>query len=332
MCPASARFGSTSPTRLVMSSRIAVTGASGYIGSLLLRRLEAEDSVDYLLASDITSPVTQFGSKTKFVQHDVVTPFHSLFAENGIDTVVHNAYQLRPSHNRELTRRVNIDGTRNLLDACEVAGTKKIVYPSSTSIYGARPDNPPLLTEDMPTRQVKGFQYSEDKVEAERLIMEFATEHHEVVTAILRSPPIMGPQTDNFIARAFSKPLLVKVGTADPPMQFIHQDDFLDVLVHVILHDVPGIYNIAGDGTIPWTEMCKMLGRPLITLPPILLYPLTDLTWMLHVNKDSPACGLNFIRYPWVADISKIKRELGVEFRYTSSEAWETFATSVSKS
>jgi UDP-glucose 4-epimerase len=319
-----------------MSSRVAITGASGYIGSRLVRRLESEDSVEYILAIDVVQPSTPFGTKTVFVRHDVTQPFPDLLAKHGIDTVVHTAYLLRPSHDRNFARRVNVEGTRHLLDACEAAGSRKLIYPSSTSVYGAYPDNPPLLTEDMPVRPVKDFQYSEDKVAAETLINRYAAQHPDFVATILRSPPIMGTNADNFIARAFSKPFLVKVGNADPPMQFIHEDDFLGVLVDAITNDMPrtyaaGTYNVAGNCTISWTEMCTMLGRRVITIPPTLLYPLTDLAWQLRLNRDSPACGLHFIRYPWVADTDKIKRELGIEFRYTSKEAWQAFAASASK-
>lgn len=315
-----------------MSSRVAITGASGYIGSRLVRRLEREDKFERILATDVAQTSAPLSSKTVFVYQDVTQPFPDLLAKHDIDTVVHSAYSLRPSHNRDSAHRVNVDGTRHLLEASEVAGTQKVIYPSSTSVYGAHPDNPSLLTENMPARPIKGFQYSEDKVESERLITDYAAQHPNVVATILRSPPVMGANTDNFIARAFSKPFLVKVGGADPPMQFIHEDDFLDVLVYTILNDAPGTYNVSGNGTVHWTEMCRMLGRRATALPPALLYPLTDISWALRINRDSPSSGLNFIRYPWVADTTKINGELGIEFRYTSREAWETFATSVSKS
>lgn len=314
-----------------MSSRVAITGASGYIGSKLVRHLDNEDSVEHILAIDVVQPSTPFGTKTVFVRHDVAQPFPDLLAKHGVDTVVHTAYLLRPSHNRDFAHRVNVDGTRHLLDACEAAGSRKLIYPGSTSVYGAHPGNPPLLTEDMPVRPVKDFHYSEDKVLAEMLINRYAAHHPDFVATILRTPPVMGANADNFIARAFSKPFLIKVGNADPPMQFIHEDDFLDMLVHSILNDAPGVYNVGGDGTIRWTEMCTMLGRRAVMMPPTLLYPLTDIAWQLRLNRDSPACGLHFIRYPWVADTDKIKRELGIEFHYTSEDAWRAFAASASK-
>ena len=61
-------------------------------------------------------------------------------------------------------------------------------------------------------------------------------------------------------------------------------------------------------------------------MPPSVLYALTSVGWHLRLQSESPACGINFIRYRWTADTQKAKRELGVKFRYTSRQALEAFA------
>ena len=132
-----------------------------------------------------------------------------------------------------------------------------------------------------------------------------------------RPPPVL---------RAFLKPFLVKVRGADPPMQLIHEDDLIGCLERCILGDANGVYNLAGDGTVRWSEMAAMLGRRLVSLPAPLLYGATEAAWRLRLQRDSPASGLNFIRYPWTASTDKIKAELGVELRYSSREAWAEFA------
>ena len=108
-------------------------------------------------------------------------------------------------------------------------------------------------------------------------------------------------------------------------MQFIHEDDLTSCLTQCILQDTPGLYNVAGDGTVRWSEMAAMLGRRLVSLPAWLLYPATDMAWMLRLQSDSPSIGLSFIRYPWAAGTDKIKAELGLELRYSSREAWEAY-------
>lgn len=306
--------------------RIAVTGASGYIGSKLLQRLQREPSVEHVLAMDVRSPAEALSARVEFLRHDVTSPLGDVLARHGIEAVAHLAFVLRPGHGRAAIRRVNVDGAANVLDACARASVRHILYLSSTTVYGAHPDNPDLLTEEAPMRPVKGFQYAEDKVKVERLLAAFWKEHPAVTIAVLRACPVMGPQTDNFISRAFTRPVLVGIAGCDPPMQFVHEDDLLDILLRCLLRPVSGTYNVAGDGAIRWSEMAALLGRRVVRLPAPLLYWLTEATWRLRLQSDSPSCGLDFIRYPWVASTERLKRELSVSFRYTSRQVWEAFA------
>ena len=305
--------------------RVAVTGASGYVGTRLVQRLQDARQVGLVLAADIRPPPIPLGSKAVFLRQDISTPLGHAFSVYQIDTVVHLAYVLRPGRDREAIRRVNVGGTANVLEACADAKANRIIYLSSTSVYGAHPDNPPMLTEEVPPRPVKGFQYGEDKAEAESLVREFSNSRPDVTTTILRCCPVMGPNADNFIARAFLRPVLVAVRSCDPPMQLIHEDDLTDVLARCTLGDTSGLYNVAGEGLIHWSEMVRMLRRRLLTLPAPLLYGAIDATWKLRLQSGSPSSGLDFIRYRWTASTDKIMRELGIESRYSSRQAWEAF-------
>ena len=303
--------------------RIAVTGASGYVGSLLVRRLAARYDVGAILAVDVREPGADLGDGVTFVRQDVSRPFPGLFAEHGVDTVVHLAYVLRQGRDREANRRVNVDGTAHMLEACRRGGVRRVVYLSSTSVYGPRPDNPEALTEDMPTRPVAGFRYSEDKLRSEKLIAKFAADSPGVSACILRCCPVMGANANNFIARAFDKPFLVAVRGADPPMQLIHEDDLARCLALAALGDAEGLYNVAGSGSIGWREMASARGRRVFPVPAWLLYPATQLAWALRLQSDSPAVGLDFVRHRWLADTGKIEREIGFRPRFSSRDAWE---------
>ena len=306
--------------------RIAITGSSGYIGAGLVDALCSADGVEMVLATDIVPPPSPLPANAVFVHQDVSRPFRGLFSDHGIDTVVHLAYVMRPDRDRESARRVNVGGTENLLAACAESDVNRLVYLSSTSVYGAHPDNPPLLTESSQTRPAPGFQYSVDKVLAEDLIQQFAESTTEASALILRCCPVVGPRANNFVARAFLKPVLVAVRGADPPMQLIHENDLISSLVPCTLKTATGIFNVAGEGTIRWSEMAAALGRRLITLPAALLYPATQAAWALRLQSDSPARGLDLIRYPWNASTTKIEKDLDFRPRHTSREAWEAYA------
>lgn len=307
--------------------RVAITGASGYLGSRLIERLEGWETVSYILATDIRIPGVPYGERTDFVRLDITEPFPTLLAQHDINAVIHLAYVLNPGRRRDEARRVNVLGTEHLVEACRNSDVEHIIYLSSTSVYGAYPDNPEFLTEEDPVRPLPGFQYSEDKVAAERRLTAYADRSSSASVAILRGCPVMGPRADNFIANAFYKPVLPRIGDADPPMQFTHEDDLMDAIVKCLEGRAAGIYNVAGDGTIRWTQMAAVMGRRMLSLPPMTWRSLTSLAWNLGLQSDSPACGLDFIRYRWTASSDKLKRELGVSLDYTSREAWESFAS-----
>ncbi|MDP6402106.1 MAG: SDR family oxidoreductase [SAR202 cluster bacterium] len=305
--------------------RVAITGAAGYVGRGLVERLEREDSVERILAMDVRPPGGPHGPKVVFRIHDVTAPMAEMLEENGIDAVVHLAFLLNPSRDRAAAERVNVGGASNVLEACRRAGVRQLVYLSSTTVYGAHADNPPLLSEKSPIRPVKGFQYGEHKANVEELLARHQGRNPDFTVAVLRGCPVMGPNADNFISRAFSQPFLVGIRGSDPPMQLIHEDDQTDLLTHCLLQRVSGVYNVAGDGVIRWSAMARLFGKRRINLPAPFLYGLTGLTWKLRLQGYSPACGLDFIRYPPNVSCDKVKSELGVSFRYSSEDAWMAF-------
>lgn len=305
--------------------RIAVTGASGYLGRLLIARLERCAVVERILALDIRPPRAPLSPKVDFVHCDVTAPLIDIFADHSIDAVVHLAFLIKPDRDRAAAHAVNIGGLANALDACAVAGVGRIIYLSSATLYGAHSDNPPYLTEISPLRPVSGFQYAEDKSQAETLLAEYAACHPEVSVAILRACPILGATADNFIAESFNQRALVALKSYDPPMQFLHERDAARIIAVCLFKGVHGIYNIAGRDAIRWSEMAELAGRKLIRLPAPLLYRLAALSWTLRLQSSAPAGGLNFIRYPWLVSAQKIAEEHGIFPEYTAREAWQAF-------
>ena len=166
---------------------------------------------------------------------------------------------------------------------------------------------------------------------AESLVCEFAGRNTEASVTVLRVCPVVGPNADNFIANAFRKPFLPGIGSANPPMQFLHEDDLVQTLVRCMERRPRGIYNVGGDGTVRWSEMVAMMNRPVIRLPAPIWYFLTSAAWHLRLQNDSPARGLDFIRYRWTANTDKIKSAIGIEFRRSSQSAWESYSRSADR-
>ena len=306
--------------------RVAVTGAAGYIGRKLVSALEEDSTVESVLAIDLLPLAGHVSSKVAFLRHDITLPFAAALSDHRVDALVHLAFVLNPSRDRSRSREVNVGGALQALRSCTQAGVGHVVYLSSSTVYGAHPDNPAELTEESPMRPVSGFQYGEDKVEVEGLLGDLVKRDPRMTASVLRACPVMGPSADNFIATAFSKPFLVGVLGRDPEIQLCHEDDVIEVIRACTLSRSVGVYNVAGDRTIRWSEMVRAMGRRLVRLPAWIIYPLTELTWRIGLQKDSPAVGLDFIRYPWVVSTAKLRRELGFGPMRTSQEAWDSFA------
>ena len=305
--------------------RVAVTGASGYIGSRLVNCFQSSESVEFILAMDIRPPDIDYSDRVAFVRQDIGDPFPDLFADYRIDSVVHLAYLLNPGRRRQVSRRVNVTGSDNVLEACAAAGVRHILYFSSTSVYGAHPDNPDFLTEEHPVRPIPGFLYSEDKLESESRLAEFADRNPSVTVTILRGCPVLGPNSNNFISNAFRKPIIPTIAGADPDMQFLHEDDLVDALAACLDRMPSGTYNVAGEGTIKWSEMAATMDSRVLTCrtspgpdsPPSPGASISRATPARAVSTSSAIAG--------PPTPAKLSAELGFSPKYTSAQTWDAF-------
>ena len=113
----------------------------------------------------------------------------------------------------------------------------------------------------------------------------------------------------------------------DPRLQFTHEDDVTGALVYATTHDVPGIYNVAGDGSMPWSEVCTIVGKRRISLPPLLTNWAAEPLRMLRVLELPPEV-LMLLRYGRGVDNSPFKRA-GFRYRYSTAGTVDAFARSL---
>jgi UDP-glucose 4-epimerase len=298
---------------------VAVTGAHGYLGSHLLRRLEAENRYAKLIAVDIRRPQVPL-RRTQFAKVDLTMPtadadLAELLAREGVDTVVHCAFLSVPTHSSGWAHELEAIGTMHVLNAAGEARVHKLVMLSTTLVYGAHPLNPNFLTEAHEPKGHPKSRFVKDKLEAERQAKRFAHENPSSVVTVLRPAATLAPDLDNFATRFFRRPVCPVLMGYDPLMQFVHASDVVEAFRIAVDEEHPGTFNIVADGVLPYTTALAMLGRVPVYLPAFLAYPMSQAFWVTQVF-DSPPNFLDYIRYLCVADGAKAARRLGFRPRY----------------
>jgi len=300
---------------------VAVTGASTYLGSELLRRLEEDPTCARVLALDIRPPALAPGAKTEFVKIDLTQPtidgeLATLLDRHRIDTFVHGAFLSHPTHASEWAHELEDVGTMHVLNACAGVEPRRLVMISTTLVYGAHPKNPNFLTEDAELRGHRDSRFVNDKVRAERQVQRYAKEHTGVEVAILRFAPILGPTVSNMYTRFLSRPLAPVMMGHDPLMQFVHEQDAAFALQKAVESRATGAFNIVGKGVLPYTTVLALLGRVPLPMPTFVARQLTKVLWTTQL-VGSPPSFLDFLQYLCVAEGSRARRELGFAPRFS---------------
>lgn len=303
---------------------IALSGADTFIGRNLVGLLEEDDSVGRIVAVDVQSPRTA-GHKTRFYELDLTEPsvdarLSEILQAEEVDTFVHLAFLASPTHATAWAHELQSVGTMHVLNACREQRVRKFVLWSDTLLYGPHPDNPNFLTEKHPLRGLHGSVFLRDRIEAERETARFAERDEGRIVTVLRLAPMLGPSVRSFVTQWLSRRLVPTMMGFDPLLQLLHELDAVAAFKRAIDHDVPGVFNIVGDGVLPVSTVVKLAGRLAVPIPHFVARQANALLWAAHLHEAPPAF-LSFLRYLCVADGAKAARELGFRPAFTSREA-----------
>src|ERR671921_223649 len=304
--------------------RYVITGGSGYIGSRLVDLLERRDDTEKIVICDLAPP-KGYRPHTEFERLDVRDrgAVHSVLERVRPDVLVHLAFILNPSHDEEFAYNVDVNGTHNVLEAADKAGTRQVLVTTSGVAYGAFPDNPVPLTETDPVRGVSSFPYARDKTESDRLCQLWAAAHPDRVMTIVRPCIVFGPNVDNYLVRLWTKaPFSPDAGHLDNPIQFVHEDDVVEAMSALLLGRHAGAFNVAGDGLMTLRECSEAIGTPIRRMPLRAYRGLARALWAARVSEAPPG-QIEFALHPWVVSNEKLKRTAGWSPRYTSRETFE---------
>jgi UDP-glucose 4-epimerase len=322
-----------SESRLVRPARakrtVAITGATSFLGRNLVGLLEDDDRVGSIVALDLSAPITA-GAKTRAYDVDLTSPTaeeraSEIFSAERVDCVVHLAFLSSPTHARGWAHELESVGTMRLLNAARLASVRKLVLWSQTLLYGAHPTNPNFLSERHPLRAPLGEAFFADKVEAEAEANRFARRTGNVVT-ILRTAAVVGPTVKNYLSNYLARRFVPTMMGFDPLWQLLHEADAVAAFRLAIMRDVPGTFNIVGDGVLPLTTIIKLAGRVATPVPHLLFPAVAGALWMAQL-AEAPTAFLDYLRYVCVADGEKARAEMGFVPAYTTREALIDYAS-----
>ena len=309
--------------------RVLVTGASGYLGRQVVARLAdptLENRPDLVVAHDIRTPAERLPGVV-YEEADIRDPrVADALAEHRIETVVHLASIVTPGKDsrRDFEYDVDVNGTRNLLQACVQQGVQRIVVSSSGAAYGYHADNPAWLTENMPVRGNEVFAYAHHKRLVEEMLAEYRLSHPALEQVVLRIGTILGATVRNQITDLFEKPRLLAIRGSDSPFVFIWDQDVVGIILRAVSGGPPGIYNVAGDGALTIHEIAARLSKPTLQLPAWLLQAALAVLKPLGLTQYGPE-QLDFLRYRPVLLNTKLKTAFGYTPTYTSAEVFELY-------
>jgi UDP-glucose 4-epimerase len=320
-----------------MALTVAVTGPTGEIGLPLMSELEGDPAVGAVrgMARRPFDPAAEGWEKASYRRGDILDRGSLAALFDGVDVAVHLAFAI--FGDREETRRINLEGSRNVFEVAIEAGVKRLVYASSVAAYGFHAENPQPLTEAVPARGSESFYYSAQKAELEATLDSLLA-GAEVDAYVFRPCIVAGPRApmliEKFVESArlgdplpalrrglgrlpLPRPVLPDVGA---PLQLVHHDDVARALAAAIAgRGEPGAYNLAGAGQLGVGDIARALGWRTVPLPDAAVGLGASLAGRLSFLSPQLEWAAA-LRVPVLMDTAKARAELGWEPRFDAAE------------
>ncbi|MDS0132203.1 MULTISPECIES: NAD-dependent epimerase/dehydratase family protein [unclassified Amycolatopsis] len=289
--------------------RIVVTGATGNIGTGVVRALDADPQVETIVGL-ARRPAE--GVVTADVERDDLVPHL-----RGADAVVHLAWLFQPTRRPERTWRANVLGSMRVFEAAAAAGVPKLVYTSSIGAYSPRTDDEPV-TEDWPTHGWPGAAYTREKAYLERYLDAFEGRHPKLDVVRMRPGFVFQRSAATEQRRLFAGPFvpgsLVRLLPVVPDIrglrfQIVHTDDLADAVRRAVTRPVRGAFNIATGPVVDPRFAADLLGARTIPVPAAAVRAAVEAAWRVHAIPASPGLFDAVMRLP-VMSTARAESEL----------------------
>jgi nucleoside-diphosphate-sugar epimerase len=307
--------------------RVAITGASGNVGTSLLEALAGEQQVEEVVGVARRLPSREF-PRTTFVAADIATA-DLVEVFRGSDVVVHLAWLIQPGRHESVTKRVNVFGSERVFAAAVQAGVRTIVYASSVGAYSPGPKDQ-LVDESWPTGGIRSSFYSRHKVAVERLLDRLEREQPELRVVRMRPALIFKGQAATEIRRLFAGPLLprallrpelIPVAPDIPGLRFqaVHSLDVGEAYRAALRSDARGAFNLAADPPLGSQELAEVLRSQPLRVPARVLRTAAAATYAMRLQPTEPGWVDMALAVP-LMDSARARSELGWTPRHRATD------------
>ncbi|MGW6286299.1 NAD-dependent epimerase/dehydratase family protein [Streptomyces sp. NPDC055107] len=303
--------------------RVVVTGATGNVGTSVVRALAADPDIGSVLGLARRRP----GLQIPKVAWDTVDLSRADSGDRlaglvrGADAVVHLAWRFQPTHDPVVTWQSNVLGSRRVFEAVARSGVPALVHASSVGAYSPGPKDAPGVDEEWPTDGWPDAAYCREKAYLERALDTFELRHPQIRVVRMR-PGFLFKETAApeqrriFAGRYAPGPLLRPDLLPFVPdldglrFQVLHTDDAADAYRLAVLRDVRGSFNLAAAPVIDARRLADLLGARIVRIPRAVVRTALSAAWRAHAVPASPHLFDAVLRLP-VLDSGRAREVLG---------------------
>ncbi|WP_299537141.1 NAD-dependent epimerase/dehydratase family protein [uncultured Streptomyces sp.] len=321
--------------------RVVVTGATGNVGTSVVRALAADPSVGSVLGLARRIPLLSVPKVAwagiDLEEDDSERTLRALL--DGADAVVHLAWRFQPTHDPVVTWRGNVEGSMRVFRAVRDAGVPALVHASSVGAYSPGPKTGPGVDEDWPTHGWPDAAYCREKAYLERVLDTFELRHPQIRVVRMRPGFLFkkeaAPEQRRIFAGKFFPGPLIRPGLLPyvPDLdglrfQILHTDDAARAYLLAVREDVRGPFNLAAGPVVDPRLLGEKLGAKVVRVPVAVVRTALATAWRARAVPASPHLFDAVLRLP-LMDCSRAHDVLGWRPEKTSEEALDAFLSGV---